>query len=223
MCAPALRVVCSIRVQRPPAPTGWFWRGSPTAINRAPEASTARSSRICSRVDASAASSWITVVSGVSSTRPCGDRRVQPGGRERLAGDASVGELVRESFGGERGGARDQDLTATGLMRAGDARSASCSCPVPACPSITTSRCSPHASSIAARCSSDRRPPVLASSRSSRSASRAAAAAGSGSILLAVRRSVIATTVRSRPRCSRVVPVPSASTRMSSLARSARS
>ena len=39
-------------------------------------------------------------------------------------------------------------------------------------------RCSPHASSIAARCSSDSRPPVLASSRSSRSASRSGRGGG---------------------------------------------
>ena len=56
--------------QSPPAPTGGFWCGSPTAINLAPDASTAARRACCSRVEASAASSWMIVVCGPRTTVP---------------------------------------------------------------------------------------------------------------------------------------------------------
>ena len=46
---------------------------------------------------------------------------MEPGGRVAAALDAALGEFRREPFGGERGGAGDDDLPAGGLVRASDA------------------------------------------------------------------------------------------------------
>ncbi len=145
--------------------------GSPTSITRAPEIAAASSSHACSRVEASAASSWMTVTSGESVTAP----------RATAACNAAVEYPCTLTPAPESSAVRRSaacapvEVTISWRPAAWCARATPVSAvlfPVPACPTTTTKRRSEHATRIA-RSSSDAScaPPSASSDRNSETSS----------------------------------------------------
>ena len=125
--------------------------------------------------------------------RSAADRVVQRGGRVGARLHAGGGQLAGEPFGGERGGAGDDQLASGGLVGAGDPGQRSCSCrsrPVPR--SRPTAACRTPARSPGVARQRARRRVRPARGRAARSPARRAPAR-------AARRSCRRAARRSRP------------------------